>query len=238
MLSKIKAMLGSIFIRKPAPSPLDLLLRQMAEQAAALGEGTTILRHENGRLVLAPMSRAEAEKPTADADMPPGLVTGGWAQWRETMIRTAVPGWTFCRFAVRGMDPIETPRFFFGNVKGDYGVFTLEMRVCCDAEEEPDDWQPTAVLGHLVHIPTGVGIGIFASREIACRAADLIAPLFAPGIELDANAWGVDGRERVAKTLGFYGIVESEKWHCHPEGHVGTAIYEAGAAEVRPEKLS
>lgn len=166
--------------------------------------------------------------PTGDDEAPTHQpCPNDWEQWKEAMGQIAVPGWSPGMFATRS-HAVDPPglMFWYGIMRGDYGVFTAAVQVCrhptghgpIDEHVEDDD-EPMAVLASLNHLPSGMGLGIFRDRATACEAADLIV---SSGIAVEDHGdnrerWlGV--RDRLKATWAFHGIVGSDDWHCHPGG--------------------
>jgi hypothetical protein len=214
MLSKIATKLGSMFGRKRKETPIEEFLRMVA------------LKRQSVSLT--------AEPEPVDDETPFFNKPGSWKLYRQTMVENNISGWSFCRFACRGLD--DKPTFYLGNAKGDYGVFTISMPVCPEGDDAMGI-EPEAVLAQLIHIPTGVGIGVFETRELACKGADLLAPLFPAETELDRTIW-YGSKERVTTLFAFYGIAESDRWHAHAVGFKDAIPIWAPVELARPEKLS
>lgn len=103
----------------------------------------------------------------------PVVMAGSWSAWAGWMAGLDAPlGWSPCRFAVRAGDMIQP---VYGMVRGDFGVYSAMFRLCGEAAG-PFEGQhkPLAVL---VHLPSGLNVGMFTRREVAAEAADLALSL-------------------------------------------------------------
>lgn len=148
-----------------------------------------------------------------------------------------MPGWAFCRFANR-IGP-DQAAFVFGIVRGSFGIWRQPFAVC-----DEDDGQSTKVLSCITHLPSGLGIGIFADRETAVQAAevaDVACPTWATADpDHGLPAWN----EALGRTMTAWrhlGVAPAHGAHCHDQGGGIYRIFThspASMMEGRPEKLS
>lgn len=169
---------------------------------------------------------------------PPDPAAEGWtwAAWKRELDAGAMLGWAVCRFANRiGEDQAA---FVFGVVRGSFGIWRQPFDVCAAGAA------PTQhILTCLTHLPSGLGIGIFADRAVAAAAAELADRLCPEWATLDPNdraTWGAAYHRTSAAWSGI-GVRYSDDTHCHDQAGVVYGIYTRSPESVmqgRPEKLS
>lgn len=160
-----------------------------------------------------------------------------WERWSGEM-RSAggVPGWSFCRFANRlGDDEVA---FVFGFARGSFGIWQQPYTICRDFASV----QESTLLTSITHLPSGMGMGIFAEREVAASACELAerasewSSIFAHGPAMDIAI------ERTRAAWEGVGIVPCTNAHAHAEpGGPMLNIIGRSAESIeagRPEKLS
>lgn len=170
-------------------------------------------------------------KPPAD----PAVDGWTWAKWKREFDANELDGWGFCRFANRtGPDNVN---FVFGWVSGPFGIWEQPFE-CCDAEEGDG----RRILAALTHLPSGLGFGLFKTRELAAIAAEAIE-VMVDWREVDpANdaQWRFINDE-FRNLWVRHGIVPNPHAHAHLEDRTAAIWHhdpEAIPATVNPEKLS
>lgn len=249
MLNKLMAKLG--YVKEPSKEPYPPVSQDLAATLAkALGEHmgkqmgvrvhhintkTGEMRTSDSGEIPAPFSH-----PTRNSDSPPSM--HGWKEYSEAMATCRQPGWAFGRIGCRSTNNVDVT-FYFGLLRGDFGVFTVPMAVCYEDGHEPET-EPSVeepILAQLLHIPTGVGFGVFETRALACKAAEVLtaANLLPAQQEITPEVWATHSGN-VKRLWAFEGIGVSERWHAHAEGApYPLKIHTTIADDVgRPEKLS
>lgn len=237
------------WLRRPATSVspqilpqdvMDELIRRMVSGGTAVVKVVTPEEmHATGP--------AAAPRPGIE---PPGLEMP-WPQWCKLEAELDAPaGWSACRFATRRPDEKgggDVCTFVFGIVRNDFGIWLSPFPVC-----EMDDGiylgQRDDILAAVTHLPSGLGMGVFADQPSAIASCDLADGL---GIDWrtlnplkpdDRSSW-IDSINRLKKAREFAGITICSNRHTHmgsPDGpHL--AIWQQRAEDIavgRPEKLS
>lgn len=169
---------------------------------------------------------------------PPDPAAEGWTwtAWKRELAAVGMPGWAVCRFANRtGPD---SAAFVFGIVRGSFGIWRQPFDVCAAGADRTEH-----VLTCLTHLNSGLGIGIFASREIAAEAAEIadrVCPAWQTLDPDDRATWG-DAFERTRAAWAGIGVRYVEDSHCHDKAGGTYGIYTRSPESVmagRPEKLS
>lgn len=164
-----------------------------------------------------------------------------WPNWIEVMETFATPGWAPGRFAGRAAG--NGLVFYYGIGKGDYAVFLTPFVVCEHPIAEEGLFHPEVTSGqvnlaNLLHLPSGMALGVFNDRATACEAAGIIGAMVPRLSEID---WG-RYREPIHAAFRFHGICESEERHAHIHpGGPGFGIWAKAAANLtagKPERLS
>lgn len=235
MLTKIMAKFGWTKQPKPAFSPDDIAKSIAAAMSAAIpGARVHVIDGRNPHK----QTSATDVPPPPNPDMPPSLT--GWQNYVESMKAATVTGWAFGRMGIEGIEDSVT--FFFGNLRGDYGVFTVETGVCYE-QEPPEDHEEaeTHILAQLVHLPSGAGLGVFETRQLACKAGELLeaSGFFTLHEHMPREKW-LERREDVHRLWRFHGMVEADFYHAHPLGNPhAIPIYRAAPIEAdKPKVLS
>lgn len=238
--------LFDLFRRKPAPTveaareEASLTLQQLIEQqlkargihgTVEIVDGTEPLKRLMGGI-----------KPPAD----PAAEGWTWDAWSKEMGHMAFPGWSPCRFAHRtSFASAENARFVFGLTRGPFGLWQNNFDVC-GRDDDGDFRQERAILTCLTHLPTGMGMGIFKTRDVAAVAADT-AIRACPQLvdteysEASNGPWSL-AMARTADAWRSLGIVPADNAHAH-DLSTGNGPYTImGLAENleagKPEKLS
>lgn len=251
MLTKIMSKFGWTRVAKPITRNMtdpqaiaDIIGKSLAGIAGVAGVRIHAVNTKSGEV------RSSDVVATSSAVLQPpiGQPHGGWAEYRDAMERAALPGWTFgwmgCQQHGESAEQIGVS-YFIGNLKDDFGIFTLNIPVCYPVEIESggeDEREMEPVLANLVHLPSGVGLGVFETRQLAAQAAEVIekSGVFVPQQPIPFESW-MSRRENIHTAWRFAGIGECPSRHCHPYGiqEHGVPIMIAIAQDAdRPEKLS
>lgn len=162
-----------------------------------------------------------------------------WASWRSVQDLVQRAGWAACRFPIRVSK--EGGTMVTGIVRGSFGIYLANFRVCDDDEDE----QIRADLACISHLRSGAAIGIFATADEAAAACDIAEATNVPWREIDPDlqnpAW-FDALDRTIAAWQFNGIRKSDKRHAHADGdHNPLVIFEQPASAIldgKPEVLS
>lgn len=182
-------------------------------------------------------SGAVDERPGIKPPPDPAVDAGWtWAAWQRELAALAMPGWAVCRFANRiGRD---NAAFVFGIVRGSFGIWRQPFRVCAAGADSTEH-----ILTCVTHLRSGLGIGIFADREVAAAAAE-IADRVCPAWETldpdDRVKWNEVHSRTKAAWIGI-GVRYADDAHCHAGDGLTLGIYTRSPESVmagRPEKLS
>lgn len=170
-----------------------------------------------------------------------------WPDWRKLERELAAPaGWSACRFPTwrpgdePGGEQAGLCAFVFGITRGDFGVWCSPFAVCTTDDDGILTDRREDVLAAVTHLPSGLGMGIFADREAAVANVLIVEKL---GIDWRAKKQLIEDYARVQQARAFAGITICRGRHAHigsPEGP-RVAIWErtaAAVAEGRPERLS
>lgn len=212
----------------------DLILQQL-RAAGMIAEGTQVkVKH---------IKVGPGLKPPADA------AADGWTweHWAKEMRVMGFPGWSPCRFAHR-VTPHGQPegaRFVFGITRGPFGLWQQNFDVC--AHDDDNGWeQASDTLTCLTHLPSGMGLGIFATKDAAALAADTAIRTCPgwPDVEwssVPGSPWS-DLINRTVKSWGMIGLGAADNAHAH-DPNTGAGPYmimglNESLEANRPEKLS
>lgn len=178
---------------------------------------------------------------------PSDSATEGWSwdAWSKEISSMAFPGWSPCRFAHRSTrHGQDTARFVFGITRGPFGLWQNNFDVC---SYDGEDWTRGAeILTCLTHLPTGMGLGIFDSKDSAALAADTAIRACPQLADIEYSEavngpWSVT-MTRAASAWQSLGIIPSTNAHAHDVSTGGLPHMIMGLAENleqgRPEKLS
>lgn len=175
--------------------------------------------------------------PTIGIKPPPDPAVEGWTweKWKAEFDANELDGWGFCRFANRtGPNNVQ---FVFGWVSGPFGVWEQPFQCYDDTRGNGQH-----VLACLTHLPSGLGFGMFETRELAALAAEAIEVMCDwRDIEPDDQARWRFVNEEVGKMWVKHGIVPNPGAHAHLEDRTAVIWHhnpDAVPAEVNPEKLS
>lgn len=203
-------LLDRLFRRQPAPPPTP---------EAAFAEFLQ-------RLTAAGMAARPADPAAMLRErVPPAPQSMTWVEWAETMkqlmLTPGANGWSPCRFGVRLWLHGEPDRaeFVYGLTKGPLGVFTREHVICMHDHDE----QGADLLHGVTFLPTGMGLGVFATREAACKgAASLLESKAAvPWVKIDDHLDEVQAH--IVRTWEFNGLAPEDHRHAH-SGHGTPAL--------------
>lgn len=207
----------------------DAILKQL--RAAGMIPADAEVRVHHGALPGTPGPRPGIRPPPD-----PAAEGWTWAAWKRELDAGAMPGWAVCRFANRiGADQAA---FVFGVVRGSFGIWRQPFNVCA-AGADPTEH----ILTCLTHLPSGLGVGIFSTREIAAEAAEL-AERVCPGwatIDPDDRASWNEVHTRTGAAWSGIGVRYADDAHCHDQAGGTYGIYTRSPESVmagRPEKLS
>lgn len=185
-----------------------------------------------------PLPAAGVQAPRPGLKPPPDPAAEGWswAAWKRELDAVAMPGWAVCRFANR-IGP-DNAAFVFGIVRGSFGIWRQPFNVCAAGTDSTEH-----ILTCVTHLRSGLGVGIFADREVAVAAAE-IADRVCPAWETldpdDRMKWN-EVHARTGAAWSGIGVRHSEDSHCHDAAGGTYAIYTRSPESVmagRPEKLS
>ena len=96
-----------------------------------------------------------------------------WSDWKREMDLLRQPGWALCRFANRsGPAQQSVAAFVFGIVRGSFGIYQME-RIVRFTDEQGAVHDTEHLLSFATHIDSGLGVGIFAERDVAITALEL-----------------------------------------------------------------
>ena len=135
-----------------------------------------------------------------------------WARWMEEA--KAPAGWSTCRFGARWGDGDGTVGQMFGVTRGDFGVYTRPFYVCGPIHDEQ-------VMAALIHLPTGTGVGVFLTRDMAVEAGELAMALggidWRTSIDPTRPETWIDIRARLGAAWSAAGL-HIAPFHAHSEG--------------------
>lgn len=175
-------------------------------------------------------------RPLPPADMIP------WADWKKCAMAMARPGWSFCKFGYHEQDRGMAGQVM-GIVRGSFGIFERPWPVCHE-RHDGDEAAGETILASICHLPTGMGMGLFMTRNAAAVAAEIMQGM--SGIDwetLDLNdpsQYG-DTEHRVGTAWKAVGITTAPM-HAH-HYHTGQPMpvwLMTNASQIagKPEKLS
>lgn len=176
-----------------------------------------------------------AARPGIKPPPDPAVEGWTWAKWKAEFDAHELDGWGFCRFANRvGLDKVE---FVFGWVSGPFGVWEQPFQCCDDVRGDGQH-----MLACLTHLPSGLGFGMFETRELAALAAEAIEVMCDwRSIEPDDQTKWRFVQEEIGRTWVKHGIVHNPDAHAHLEDRTAVIWHynpDAAPAEGKPEKLS
>lgn len=168
-----------------------------------------------------------------------------WPDWRKLEAELdPPPGWSACRFPTwrAGDAPGEnagTCAFVFGITRGDFGIWRSPFTVCFYDDGGMHKGQREDVLAAVTHLPSGLGMGLFADRAAAVADVLIIERL----ADWRFKEFTIEAYAGMQQARTFAGITVCRDRHAHIGGPDGmpAPIWEQRAetmAAGRPEKLS
>lgn len=133
--------------------------------------------------------------PASDPPKAPATSLGGpnvtsWAEWQDKIDNHyARPGWTFCKFGVRGADKDEASDVW-GIVRDGFGAYWCRFFV----HSYEHGVSGEHALAVAINARTGYAFGIFSRMDEACEAADMALRL-SYRRDLDQDPDDPDSRE-------------------------------------------
>lgn len=241
MKSELLQRLYSVFFRPRATSVSpkiteEDIIARMIERGLIDGMGPNRRSAEPSAHAVQIESGAVDERPGIKPPSDPAAEGWTWAAWKRELDAGALPGWAVCRFANR-IGP-DNAAFVFGVVRGSFGIWRQPFKVCA-AGADPTEHILTCV----THLRSGLGMGIFANREVAAEAAalaDRVCPAWETLDTDDRAAWNEVHSRTGAAWLGI-GVRYLDDAHCHDQSGNTFGIYSRTAESMmagRPEKLS
>lgn len=213
-----------------------------------------ILKSLRARGLIPPSTEVRVlQEPRHPGLMPPGAEMP-WPQWRALESEIAAPeGWSACRFPTwrpgeRDGEEAGICAFVFGITRGAFGIWHSPFPVCVTDDDGMFTEQREDVLAAVTHLPSGLGMGIFADRASAVASCNAAVGLgidwrqIAPTSPAGQRDW-IESVSRLKQARAFAGIDICRNRHAHvgtPEGRQ-VPIWEQRAdamAAGRPEKLS
>lgn len=211
--------------------------------AGRIGEDPLAASMERAREKLAPFKAQHSEdRPGIE---PPGNYMP-WDQWRALAAGLdAPPGWSACRFPTwrPGDNGGEVCAFVFGIVRRDFGIWQQAMEVCRTDVDGQVVGRANEVLSMVTHLPSGLGMGVFADRAsalISCDAHDSTGVDWRAVSPADRVSWG-NVYAKLIPALAFVGIAVCDDRHAHDAAGRDFTVWQQRAERVfagKPEKAS
>ncbi len=166
-----------------------------------------------------------------------------WETWRTMMAAERVPGWSPCMIGNRGE---RGAKFVYGLARDQIGMYRMPFDCCLQNEDHTESDMGEKVLTALVHLPTGLGMGVFETQADAALATDLMLPVVKDWTALDPDDYhGPNGLLTwlmpIQTAWKFGGLRPHDDYHAHDQGSSALAVWHRSDVVVnagRPEKLS
>lgn len=229
---------GAVYVRK-GESPTDALKRYVLRG----GRPEDVPGWNDTRIAHAVQIESGAVDERPGIEPPANEMP--WPQWRALEAELDAPlGWSACRFptwkpgTLPGQDQ-GTCGFVFGITRGAFGIWRTPFPVCVTDDDGMATDKREDVLAAITHLPTGLGMGVFADRAAAialCHAVESVGDWHTRNVSAAMQI-------RFHEARSFCGVWPSRTRHAHMGSADGPllAIWEQRAEDVaagRPEKLS